>query len=135
MEQSASPPSQEIEHTPNTPHTPPQILQQNKSEIETDKFHDKTRRRMRDNSCVFLNGQIYKLNKQNVSVAVPTSHKLLHSSHLAKQQSKAEKYDKLMKELSHKEYCRSATGDTMLDLGRHSFQLQYTQDLRASFHL
>ena len=90
-----SPPSPSNE--PNNIHRETLEFQsQYESETRTDSYQDQTSRYVSDNG-VHLKQQICRSNKQNINVTVPSSHKLVDASHLARLESKAENYDKLMK--------------------------------------
>ena len=115
------PPSQEIHNessiTSDNNNNFLQSQSQSESESQTDSFQDKNRRSVSTGKDAFLKEIICRSNKQDVTVTIPTTHELVHVSHLARLEAKAKNYDKLMRELSRKKYKGSKMGDAMLGLG------------------
>ena len=75
------------------------FISQDESRLRQDSSCNMNRERV---SVVHFKNKICKSNKQDVNVTMPSSHELVHTSHLARLKSKAAKYDMLIKEVGHK---------------------------------
>ena len=68
------------------------------------------------NNVNFLK-KIIKCNKQEYITTIPTTHEVIHLSSLSHMRKKAQQYDKLISQITSKNYRGSEQGDAMLGFG------------------